>query len=122
MEDSIFYRLFNTSLLFYSWNQLKSSNYLRSYLRYSGKFPSLSTLWFKKAAFLIKHGRYVYTKVNKLHFLKSRRKSELIIILTQVVIELAFVNLIMYCKRKTLVFDLTLCVRDFMGKLIIFLH
>lgn len=121
MKDLMFNRLFNSSLLFYSWSQLKNSDLLYSCLGSVNKFSPFSNSWFKKTAFLIKNGRYVYTRTEKVHFFKYKRKSSLLVILAQAIIELSFVNLISYSNKNKLKFDLTQCVRGFKDNLICFL-
>lgn len=121
MKDLMFNKLFNSSLLFYSWNQLKNSDLLYSRLDSTNKFYPFSNSWFKKTAVLIKNGHYVYTKIGKVHFFKYKRKSSLLVILAQAIIELSFVNLISYSKKSNLKFDLTLCVRGLKDNLTCFL-
>lgn len=121
MKDLMFCKLFNSNLLFYSWNQLKNSDYFHKFFNYDVTYPSFSSFWFRKTAFLIKSGRYIYFKKTKLHCLRRSSKTILFGILAQMIVELSFINLISYCERRNLMLDLTRCVRDFEGKLTNFL-
>ena len=120
MKDLVFSSLFTPNLLFYSWNQLKNSDYLSSSSSFS-KFPAFSALWFKRTSSLIKNNSFIYGKKTKIRFVKYKQKRYSINILSQMIIELSFVNVIIICKKKFLDFDLVKCLRYFKGKLFSFL-
>jgi hypothetical protein len=122
MKDLRFNHFFNSSLLFYSWNQLKSSSFFGYHLSYKNKFPSFSDSWFQKTAFLIKKGSFVYNKRNTLRFAKYKQKNYFISILGQMIIELAFINIITHFKEKSLNFNLNKCLRWLKGSLLIFFY
>lgn len=119
MKEVVFYRLFNSNLLFYSWNQLKVNSYLFSYFSKDQKFPSFSYLWFKKTALMIKKGTYNYNRKNKKSIIKYKQKRHSINILAQMIIELSFVNIMIYCKRRFFDFDLAQCLRCLKGTMYI---
>lgn len=111
MKDLIFYNLFKANLLFYSWNQLKSPKFLGYFLPSGKNFSPFSSFWFKKTAYLIREGRFVYKMRSKKKFFKYKNKRALFNTLSQFVIELSFINLLQKTNKSCSIFDLTTCVR-----------
>lgn len=118
MKDLVFYNLFKASLLFYSWNQLKSEAFFGSYLSFNS-FSPFSSFWFKKTAYLIREGKFVYKMRSKLSFFKYKNKKTLINALNQLVIELSFIYVIKHIKKNSVSFGLTKCLRYFRGKILL---
>lgn len=120
MKDLVFYNLFKSSLLFYSWNQIKSPSFFGSYFPVDF-FPPFSSFWFKKTSYLIREGKFVYKKNNKASFLKYKNRKAVVNKLGQFVIELSFINIIEQIRKDYSTFNLTKCLRYLRDKFIFYL-
>lgn len=118
MKDLVFYNLFKSNLLYYSWSQLKSVDFLGPYLSFRS-LPSFSSFWFKKTAYLIRGGKFPYKMKTRVSCLKYKSKKMLVNKVNQLIIELSFIYIISHIKDSSLVSDLTKCLRYCKGKLLI---
>lgn len=116
MKDLAFFNLFKSGLLLYSWNQLKNPKLLGSFFSQFSNFSPISMFWFEKTAYLIREGKFVYKKKHKSSLFRYKNKKNLVISLSQFVIELSFVNIIEKINGNNLVFDLTECLRYLKSK------
>ena len=116
MEDLAFFSLFKSDLLLYSWNQLKTSNFLGNYGSVERSFTPFSNFWFEKTAFLIRKGKFIYKSNKNLKYFKYKNKGSLFITLTQYVIQLSFINIIEQILHSRVYSRLTTCLRCSKGK------
>lgn len=116
MKDLAFYNLFKSSLLLYSWNQLKNPNFFGLYTFPFFNLSPLSFFWFEKTAYLIRKGKFVYRKKHIHNISRYKNKKNLFISLSQLVIELSFVNIIERIGNKEIAFDSMECLRYLKGK------
>lgn len=110
MKDLVFGNLFNSNLLFYSWNQLKSQEFLGCFIP-ANKFPPFSDDWFKKTSYMIRCGKFTYKPKTKLNYFKYKNRKNFLNVLNQFVIELSFINIMERINNNSLDFNLTKCLR-----------
>lgn len=117
MKDLVFYNLFKSNLLFFSWNQLKNPEVFGCFIPVN-KFPPYSSYWFKKTSFMIRRGRFTYKTKTKLNYFKYKNKKSFFNVLNQFVIELSFINIMERINNNFLVFSLANCLRYLKGELV----